>query len=137
MALLIGALGGLLSGLGIGGGTLLMVWLTAFAGWDQRAAQGLNLLYYLPTAAAAGLVHAKGALIDLRAALWAAGAGVITAAGAAWLAMGLDTALLRKGFGLFLLAAGISELMKKSPKDPKSGPNAPPAAPGQAPNAAK
>ena len=42
---------GVLSGLGIGGGTLLMVYMTAMAGLEQTVAQGINLLYFLPTAA--------------------------------------------------------------------------------------
>lgn len=115
---LIGSLAGLIcgviSGFGIGGGTLLMVWLTAVAGWEQRAAQGLNLLYFLPTAAAALLLHAKNALVDWRCTLWAAGAGVITAGLASWVAQAIDTALLRKGFGLFLIFVGLSELFHKT-----------------------
>ena len=116
-----GLLCGVISGFGIGGGTLLMVWLTAFAGWEQRAAQGLNLLYFLPTAAAALLLHAKHALVDWRCTLWAGGAGVLTAGLSAWLAMGLDTALLRRGFGVFLLFVGATELCKRSKAGGKQG----------------
>lgn len=111
-----GLLCGIISGFGIGGGTLLMVWLTAFAGWEQRAAQGLNLLYFLPTAAAALLLHIKNALVDWHTALWAAGAGVITAALSAWLAQRIDTALLRRGFGVFLLFVGLTELLRRPGK---------------------
>ena len=46
-----GAISGLLSGLGIGGGTLLMVWMTGVAALPQQTAQGINLLYFLPSAA--------------------------------------------------------------------------------------
>ena len=58
-----GAVCGVLSGFGIGGGSLLMVWMTALLGMEQKAAQGINLLYFLPTAAAAILFHAKNRLI--------------------------------------------------------------------------
>lgn len=109
-----GLLCGVISGFGIGGGTLLMVWLTVFAGWEQRAAQGLNLLYFLPTAAAALLLHVKHSLVNWRCALWAASAGVVTAALSAWLAMGIDTALLQRGFGVFLLFVGVTELCKRT-----------------------
>lgn len=112
---LAGLLCGILSGLGVGGGTLLMIWLTVFAGWEQQAAQGLNLLYFLPTASAALLLHSKHALINWRCTLWAAGAGVLIAGASSWLATQLDTALLRKCFGLFLLFVGITELRKHSP----------------------
>ena len=53
---LAGLVCGVLSGLGIGGGTLLMVWMTALAGLEQRTALGFNLLYFLPTAVCALLL---------------------------------------------------------------------------------
>ena len=46
--LLAGAVTGVLSGFGVGGGTLLLVYMTVFAGLDQHLAQGINLLYFLP-----------------------------------------------------------------------------------------
>ena len=51
ISLLAGAVTGVLSGFGIGGGTLLLIYMTAFAGVPQNLAQGVNLLYFLPTAA--------------------------------------------------------------------------------------
>lgn len=50
---------GVLSGFGIGGGSLLMVWMTAVLSMEQRAAQGVNLLYFLPCAACALIFHIK------------------------------------------------------------------------------
>ena len=70
---------GVLSGFGIGGGSLLMVWMTAVCAVGQKTAQGINLLYFLPTAAAALIFHAKNRLIDWRAVLPAAAAGCATA----------------------------------------------------------
>ena len=45
LPLIVGAVTGVLSGFGVGGGTLLLVYMTAFAGVEQRLAQGINLLY--------------------------------------------------------------------------------------------
>ena len=42
--LAVGTATGVLSGFGVGGGTLLLVYLTAVAGADQHLAQGINLL---------------------------------------------------------------------------------------------
>ena len=56
---LAGAVTGVLSGFGIGGGTLLLIYLTAFAGVEQTLAQGINLLYFLPAAATALPSHLK------------------------------------------------------------------------------
>ena len=107
---LAGLICGVFSGLGIGGGTLLMVWMTAVVGLEQQAAQGINLLYFLPTAACALFFHIKNRLIRWRVVLPAILCGCLTAVGAAFLATGIDTGLLRKLFGGFLILVGIREL---------------------------
>ena len=103
---------GVLSGFGIGGGSLLMVWMTAVCAVGQKTAQGINLLYFLPTAAAALIFHAKNRLIDWRAVLPAAAAGCAAALGA-FLAAGLEMQLLRRLFGGFLVLVGLSEVFLK------------------------
>lgn len=113
LAVAAGAVCGVLSGWGIGGGSLLMVWMSAVLSMKQTAAQSINLLYFLPTAAAALILHAKNRVIAWRAVLPAAIAGALTAAPAAWLAAGLDTALLRRLFGGFLILVGLSEIFLK------------------------
>lgn len=103
---------GIISGLGIGGGSILMVWMTAVMGLEQRTAQGINLLYFLPTAAAALMLHLKNRMVDWPAAFPAALFGCATAALGASLAQSIDTVLLQKLFGIFLILIGISELYK-------------------------
>ena len=100
---LAGAATGVLSGFGIGGGTLLLIYLTAFAGVEQTLAQGINLLYFLPAAATALPAHFKNGYIEKKAALPAILAGLAGTAVAAWIATALDVGLLRKCFGVFLL----------------------------------
>lgn len=109
---LIGTLTGILSGLGVGGGTLLLIYLTAFAGLEQTAAQGINLLYFLPSAITALPSHIKNGYIDKRTAVPAIAAGLVCTALAAWIATALDVNLLRKCFGVFLLYIGITELFR-------------------------
>lgn len=108
-----GCLTGILSGFGVGGGTLLLIYLTAFAGMDQTLAQGINLLYFLPAAATALPSHIKNGFIKKHAAIPAIAAGLICTTGAAWVATSLNVELLRKCFGIFLLYIGITELFKK------------------------
>ena len=98
-AALAGAVCGLLSGLGIGGGTLLMVWMTGVAALPQQTAQGINLLYFLPSAACALFFHIRNRLIRWDIVLPAALGGCVTAAIAAWIATGLDVSLLRRPQG--------------------------------------
>ena len=122
-ALLAGVAGlvcGVLSGLGIGGGTLLMVWMTAVMDMEQRMAQGINLLYFLPTAACALIFHIKNRLIRWRVVLPAAITGCLSAAGAALLATSVDASLLRKLFGGFLILVGLTELFGAHARDKKA-----------------
>lgn len=114
-ALLAGTAAGVLSGFGVGGGTLLLLYLTAFAGVEQHLAQGINLVYFLPAAAAALPSHIKNGYVDRSAVLPAILAGLATAGLCAWVASGLDTGLLRRCFGGFLLVVGLRELFRKSP----------------------
>ena len=122
-ALLAGVAGlvcGGLSGLGIGGGTLLMVWMTAVMDMEQRMAQGINLLYFLPTAVCALIFHIKNRLIRWRVVLPAVITGCLSAAGAALLATSVDASLLRKIFGGFLILVGITELFGAHARDKKA-----------------
>ena len=109
-AVLAGLVCGVLSGFGIGGGSLLMVWLTAVLSMEQRTAQGVNLLYFLPTAACSLIFHIKNKQIVWKAVIPAVVAGCLTAIPGAVLAGNLDTELLRKLFGGFLILIGLSEV---------------------------
>lgn len=111
-AFLAGAAAGVLSGFGVGGGTLLLIYLTAVLGMDQHLAQGINLLYFLPAAAAALPGHFKNGYVDRKTALPAACAGLFATALAAYFSTGLPMELLHRCFGIFLLGIGLSELVK-------------------------
>ena len=117
LPLLVGAATGVLSGFGVGGGTLLLVYLTAFAGVEQRQAQGINLLYFLPAALLALPAHWKNGYIEKPALLPAVGAGLACAALGAWGATALEVGVLRKCFGAFLIVIGLTELFGKKPAD--------------------
>lgn len=119
-AFLAGALTGILSGFGVGGGTLLLIYMTVFAGLDQHLAQGINLLYFLPTAALALPAHIKNGFIEKPALLPSILSGLICAGLGAWIATGLEVELLRRLFGGFLLYVGVSELIRK-PATPQDG----------------
>ena len=110
---LAGAVTGILSGFGVGGGTLLLVYMTAFAGLDQRLAQGINLLYFIPAALLALPSHVKNEYIEKQILVSTISAGLICAALAAWIATGLEVKLLRKLFGVFLILIGVRELFRK------------------------
>ena len=113
LPLIVGAATGVLSGFGVGGGTLLLVYMTAFAGVEQRLAQGINLLYFLPAAATALPAHVKNGYVERQALVPAICAGLVCSALAAWAATAMDVGLLRKCFGGFLLVIGLRELFRE------------------------
>ena len=113
IAALAGAAAGVLSGFGVGGGSLLLIYMTSFAGVPQALAQGINLLYFLPTAATALPAHFKNGYVEKRALLPAIGAGLACSALTAWAATALDVEVLRRCFGVFLIIIGLRELFKK------------------------
>lgn len=113
---LAGLICGVISGFGIGGGSVLMVWLTAVAALDQKTAQGINLLYFLPTSLGALIFHIKNKMICWQAVIPAAIGGCLTAAAAAWLSASLNVSLLRKLFGAYLLLTGGMEFFKQAKK---------------------
>ena len=105
---------GIVSGFGIGGGSLLVLYLTALAGVEQYTAGGINLLYFIGCAPAALIGHIRQKRIEWRAVLWCGAAGVAAAIPTALLAAHMQTDLLRRLFGILLLYIGIRELRTKS-----------------------
>ena len=105
-----------ISAWGVGGGTLLLLVMTLLLDGDQRTAQGINLLYFLPTAAMALAEHKKNGLLEpslLRSAIpWA----LPVTALAAWAATAVDVEALKKPFGVFLLVSGLYTVFSKPSK---------------------
>jgi len=108
--LLVGSILGFLSGLGIGGGSLLILWLTLVLGTDQSTARSINLLFFLPAAAVACYYRRKQGSLRFHTVLPGILTGCAGAVLGTWLNTKLDTLLLKKFFGLLLLATGIREL---------------------------
>ena len=106
-----------ISAWGVGGGTLLLLVMTLFLGVDQRTAQGINLLFFLPTAISALICHAKGGFLDRPTLKTAIPIAVLAAAAGAWLATAIDVDLLRKPFGIYLLLSGISLIWPSKKKN--------------------
>ena len=108
-----GLFSGILSAWGIGGGTLLLLIMTLFLDVEPRLAQSINLLYFLPTAAAGLLYHRKHDLLDKSAirstALW----GIAAAVAGALLSTVTDASLLRRPFGVYLIVMGLITLFHK------------------------
>ena len=101
---------GILSSWGVGGGTLLLLVMTLFLGVDHRTAQGINLLFFLPTAASALFCHARNDCLDKPCLKNAVPFAVAAALIGAWISNCVDVNVLRKPFGVYLLLSAVSLL---------------------------
>jgi len=113
-----GILSGLLGAMGLGGGGILIIYLSLFTAIPQAQAQGINLLFFLPTAVLALIVYQRKKLIVWRIAVPFALFGVIGSLLGSYLSRGIDNEVLSKMFGALLLLMGIKTLFarKKSPQ---------------------
>ena len=100
----------ILSAWGVGGGTLLLLVMTLFLDVDQRTAQGINLLFFLPSAAISCYLRWKQGAVTLKKILPAIFAGCAAAAVFSLISTRIDLEILKKLFGVLLLATGIREL---------------------------
>ena len=101
---------GFLTGLGIGGGSLLILWLTLALKMPQAEARGINLLFFLPSALIACLFRLKQGSLDIRKVLPAMIAGALSAALFSFVGSHLNAEFLKKPFGILLLITGLKEL---------------------------
>lgn len=114
--LAVGTVLGFLSGLGVGGGSLLMLWLTLVVNMEHSIARTINLLFFIPSAIVASLFRWRQGSLDLKKILPAILAGCAAAAVFAWLSTQLDISILKKLFGVLLLATGLRELFYRPRK---------------------
>ena len=108
--ILTGFVSGIVSGTGMGGGTILILCLSIFLGIDQKIAQATNLIFFIPTSIAAIYVNIKEKKIDFKVAKVIIFWGIIGAVIGAIIAQKMDTKLLKKSFGIFLAVIAIHEI---------------------------
>lgn len=107
---------GFLAGIGVGGGSLLVLWLTLILGMDHSEARILNLLFFLPSAVIASIFRWKQGKLDMRRIFPAVICGCAAAAVGSILSLRIDLGLLKKLFGGILVLTGIREILYKSKK---------------------
>lgn len=110
---IIGLLSGIISGMGIGGGTILIPSLVFFSHLNQKEAQGINLIVFIPVAITALIVHFKEGNIKIKQAKGIMVGGIFGAIIGSLVAIKTNPNSLKKHFGIFLLFIGIYELIKK------------------------
>ena len=116
VSVLVGTVLGVLSGLGTGGGSLLILWLTLMLGMDQETVRSINLMFFIPSALAACLFRWKQGRLDIKKVLPAIIAGSIASGLFTFLSRDMDTTMLRKLFGGLLILTGLRELLYRPKK---------------------
>ena len=104
----------ILTGLGVGSGGLLVIYLTLYAGVPQLRAQGINLVFFLFCAGSSMLAHLSRRKLIAPLCILLIASGLPGALLGASLAAALPAALLRKLFGAFLISAGALTLTGRS-----------------------
>ena len=106
----VGTILGALAGLGVGGGSLLMLWLTVVIGMEHGQARGINLLFFLPAAVVSTLLRWKQGQLCIQKLLPGIIGGCAAALIGSYLGFRMELELLRKIFGGLLLVTGLREL---------------------------
>lgn len=113
VSFLVGAVLGFLSGLGVGGGSLLLLWMTLVLGQPQQTARVMNLMFFVPCALIATLLRWKQSRVDWHLVIPAVLAGLLGALLGNFLGPRLDVELLKRAFGVLFILCGIRELRYK------------------------
>ena len=116
VAIVVGLLTGIISGFGVGGGSLLILYLTTVVGIGQSQAAGINLLYFLFCAPTALISHIRQKRIRWDAVWICAVSGIAASVAAALLSPYLSSDWLRRLFGVLLLYVGIKECVYRNNK---------------------
>ena len=102
----------LLCGMGVGGGGLLIVYLTLAAGFGQIEAQGINYIFYICAAIASLILHIRHGRIKFKILIYISLCGSVGAVAGSICAVYANPDFIRKAFGVCLLSAGIITLRR-------------------------
>lgn len=120
---IIGILSGIVSALGMGGGTILILLLGIFTNLEQHLVQGTNLIVFIPVSVIAILINIKNKKIDYKISFQIIIFGMIGAFIGSMLAFKFNNRILKKFFGIFLLIIGFLEICSFKYRLPKKEDN--------------
>lgn len=113
-ALLAGLFSGIIGGMGLGGGAVLIIYLTVFGDVEQLRAQGINLLFFIPIALIAVIIYTFKKQIKWRVTLPIAAGGLLGAVAGFFLTDIIGGNFTSKLFGGFLIILGLKEIFSKT-----------------------
>ncbi|MBQ1988633.1 MAG: TSUP family transporter [Clostridia bacterium] len=112
-ALLAGLLSGIIGAMGLGGGAVLIIYLSLFTETEQLKSQGINLLFFIPIALIAVIIYAIKKKIKWKLTLKISLFGIIGTLAGWYIAGFLGGEIIKKLFGGLLLFLGAKELFFK------------------------
>lgn len=112
MEILSGFVAGIISGMGMGGGVILILCLTLFLGIDQKIAQATNLIFFIPTCIAAIYTNLKNKKINFKIVKTVIITGVLGAIAGTLIAQKIEIKFLKKIFGIFLMIITVHEIYR-------------------------
>ncbi len=110
LAIIFGIIAGIVTGLGMGGGTILILLLSLFLSLDQHTAQATNLVFFIPTSLAAIFTNWKQKNVDSKLALSISFYGILGAILGAIVSKNISSEHLKKYFAIFLLLIAFHEV---------------------------
>ena len=110
LRVIFGLIAGIVTGLGMGGGTILILLLSLFMGLEQHIAQASNLVFFIPTSLAAILTNLKQKNVDVKLAITISSFGIIGAIIGAMLSNSISSENLKKYFAIFILIIALHEI---------------------------
>lgn len=112
MEIVYGIISGIVTALGMGGGTILILLLNLFASLEEHEIQGINLVFFIPTAIVACIINKKRNMIELNVSKRIIIFGIIGSILGSWMSFKINSENLKKCFGIFLILIAIYEIYK-------------------------
>ena len=114
IAAIAGTLSATIGSMGLGGGGVLLIYFNLFTQTPQTLAQGINLLFFIPSAIVAIIIYVKKKLINFKLAIIFSLLGLVGALAGSYLACFIESRILSKLFAILLLVMGILQFRKKT-----------------------
>ncbi len=121
LLVLAGIAAGALGGMGMGGGTILIPVLTIFFGAEQKQAQAINLVAFIPMAIASLIVHVKNKRVETKGILWIIIPATVLSLAGSLVAQAINGEILKRIFGGFLLLLSVAQFFSEEINEKLSG----------------
>ncbi len=121
LLVLAGIAAGALGGMGMGGGTILIPVLTIFFGAEQKQAQAINLVAFIPMAIASLIVHVKNKRVETKGILWIIIPATVLSLAGSMVAQTINGEILKRIFGGFLLLLSVAQFFSEEINEKLSG----------------